>query len=67
LRARTARCEAFEEHDLSPMETGAIPPGRNAMTDKESEIPWSSNLDRALETARSQRKHVLFDFTAAPM
>ena len=49
------------------METGAIPPGRNAMTDKESEIPWSSNLDRALETARSQRKHVLLDFTAAPM
>ncbi len=37
------------------------------MTSQEAAIPWSSNLETALETARAQRKHVLLDFSAAPM
>jgi hypothetical protein len=49
------------------MEAGAARSGRNAMTSQAAEIPWGSNLERALETARAQRKHVLLDFSAAPM
>jgi len=32
-----------------------------------SGIAWESRLEEALEQARSQDKHVLLDFSAAPM
>jgi hypothetical protein len=31
------------------------------------EIKWERNLDGALATAAQQRRHVLLDFSAAPM
>jgi hypothetical protein len=31
------------------------------------EIHWLKNLEQALEEARSQKRHVLLDFSAAPM
>lgn len=31
------------------------------------EIHWLKNLEEALEEARIQKRHVLLDFTAAPM
>jgi hypothetical protein len=30
-------------------------------------ISWSPDFDRALEQARTQNRHVLLDFSAAPM
>lgn len=30
-------------------------------------ISWEHDLERALEHARAQQRHVLLDFTAAPM
>jgi len=38
--------------------------GKNQMS---SVIAWESRLEDALERARSQNKHVLLDFSAAPM
>ena len=37
------------------------------MSEKTAEIGWQTNLDGALEQARSQKRHVLLDFSAAPM
>jgi hypothetical protein len=34
---------------------------------KQSTIPWSTDFDRSLGTARELHKAVLVDFTAAPM
>jgi hypothetical protein len=31
------------------------------------EIGWQTNLESALEQARSQGRHVLLDFSAAPL
>jgi hypothetical protein len=31
------------------------------------EIAWRHDFDRALQEARSQKKYVLLDFSAAPM
>jgi hypothetical protein len=31
------------------------------------EIEWTHNLEDALKEARSSQRHVLVDFTAAPM
>jgi hypothetical protein len=31
------------------------------------EIAWRHDFDRALQDARSQKKYVLIDFSAAPM
>jgi hypothetical protein len=31
------------------------------------EIPWTHNLEDALNEARRRQRHVLIDFTAAPM
>ncbi len=31
------------------------------------EIRWHKSLERALEEARAQKRHVLLDFSAAPM
>jgi hypothetical protein len=31
------------------------------------EIAWRHDFDRALQDARSQKKYVLLDFSAAPM
>lgn len=37
------------------------------MAVERKEIAWTHNLERALEEARSRRRHVLLDFSAAPM
>jgi hypothetical protein len=31
------------------------------------EITWLSNLEEGLERARAEKRHVLLDFSAAPM
>lgn len=31
------------------------------------EIRWQKSLEHALEDARAQKRHVLLDFSAAPM
>jgi hypothetical protein len=31
------------------------------------EIPWVKSFESALEQARAQKRHVLLDFSAAPM
>lgn len=31
------------------------------------EITWRHDFDRAVQDARTQKKHVLLDFSAAPM
>ena len=31
------------------------------------EIVWADNFEQALENARAQTRHVLLDFSAAPM
>jgi hypothetical protein len=31
------------------------------------EIRWQTNLEPALEEGRTQKRHVLLDFSAAPM
>jgi hypothetical protein len=36
-------------------------------TAKERLIAWTSDFDRALAQARQSGKHVLLDFSAAPM
>ena len=37
------------------------------MTDRQSGISSKRNLEGALEEARAQHRHVLLDFSAAPM
>jgi hypothetical protein len=37
------------------------------MAVERKEIVWTHNLDQALEIARSLKRHVLLDFSAAPM
>jgi len=37
------------------------------MAGEKGAISWSYNLEAALEQARSSKKWVLLDFTAAPM
>ena len=37
------------------------------MAVERKEIAWTHNLEEALKDARSRRRHVLVDFTAAPM
>jgi hypothetical protein len=37
------------------------------MAVEHKQIVWTHNLERALEEARSGRRHVLVDFSAAPM
>jgi thiol:disulfide interchange protein len=37
------------------------------MAVERKEIAWTHNLENALQQARSQQRHVLLDFTAAPM
>ena len=32
-----------------------------------SEITWRHDLEKALEDAKAQHRHVLLDFSAAPM
>ena len=38
-----------------------------AVKRKDIDIAWTHNLEDALPKARSQQRHVLVDFTAAPM
>jgi hypothetical protein len=40
---------------------------RDIMAVERREIHWLKNLEEALEEARIQKRHVLLDFTAAPM
>lgn len=37
------------------------------MTVQPKSITWTHDLDRALAEARTQQRHVLLDFSAAPM
>jgi hypothetical protein len=37
------------------------------MAVERKEIAWTHNLEDALQQARSRQRHVLLDFTAAPM
>ncbi len=37
------------------------------MTTAANTITWRHDFDRALQDAGAQRKHVLLDFSAAPM
>jgi hypothetical protein len=37
------------------------------MTLQQREITWSHEFEKALEEARAQERHVLLDFSAAPM
>jgi hypothetical protein len=37
------------------------------MAVERKEIAWTHNLEDALKEARSRHRHVLVDFTAAPM
>jgi hypothetical protein len=37
------------------------------MAVERKEIAWTHNLEDALKDARSRQRHVLVDFTAAPM
>lgn len=37
------------------------------MTGQQSGISWKRNLEGAPEEARAQHRHVLLDFSAAPM
>jgi hypothetical protein len=38
-----------------------------AMAVERKEIAWTHSLEAALTEARSRKRHVLVDFTAAPM
>lgn len=35
--------------------------------DQKTGIAWEHDFDRALDRARTERRHILLDFTAAPM
>jgi hypothetical protein len=37
------------------------------MAVERKEIVWTDNFEQALEKARAQKRHVLLDFSAAPM
>jgi hypothetical protein len=37
------------------------------MAVKQMEIAWMTDLEAALEKAKAQQRHVLLDFSAAPM
>jgi hypothetical protein len=41
--------------------------GRIAMAVERKEIAWTHKLEDALKEAQSRQRHVLVDFTAAPM
>jgi hypothetical protein len=37
------------------------------MAVEHKDIVWTHNLERALDEAKSRQRHVLLDFSAAPM